>query len=191
MLPFSRRRAGRGHSGTTMRMMTRVAAFWMVAAADAAMPGFMVTLENVGRTPTRTSLIGVLRKFGAHVDLHETANAAGEPIGTIIVTGHRTGSIHIQLHEFPELIEELPAIAALVAGLRALGVQPEKRPDGFTSHGPGTLSGGVADAAGDRRLPVTFAGTALAAGAPSRREDANGVSISYPTFFETVARLVA
>jgi 3-phosphoshikimate 1-carboxyvinyltransferase len=94
-------------------MMRGVAAFWMVAAA--AIPESVVTLENVGRNPTRTAPTGVLRKFGAHVDLHETANAAGEPIGTIIVTGDRTGSIHIQPHEVPELIDELPAIAALAA----------------------------------------------------------------------------
>jgi 3-phosphoshikimate 1-carboxyvinyltransferase len=89
------------------------AAFWMVAAA--AKPGSLVTLEDVRLNPTRAALVGVLRKFGAHVDPHETANAAGEPIGTIIVTGDRTGSIHIQPREVPELIDELPAIAALAA----------------------------------------------------------------------------
>src|SRR5262249_56084924 len=88
-------------------------AFWMVAAA--ALPGSVVTIEHVGLNPTRTALIGVLRKFGANVDLRETAAAAGEPIGTIIVTGDRTGSVHIQPHEVPELIDELPAIAALPA----------------------------------------------------------------------------
>jgi 3-phosphoshikimate 1-carboxyvinyltransferase len=191
------------------------AAFWMVAAA--AMPGSVVTLEDVGLNPTRTALIGVLRRFGAHVDLRETAKAAGEPIGTIIVTGDRTGSVHIQPHEVPELIDELPAIAALaahsgevrvdgaaelrvkesdriaalVAGLRALGVEADERPDGFTIHGSGTPSGGVADAAGDHRLAMAFAIAALAAQAPSRIEGADVVSISYPSFFETLDRLVA
>src|SRR4029077_12747382 len=88
-------------------------AFWMVAAA--ALPGSVVTIEEVGLNPTRTALIGVLRKFGANVDLRETAREAGEPIGTIIVTGDRTGSVHIQPYEVPELIDELPAIAALAA----------------------------------------------------------------------------
>jgi 3-phosphoshikimate 1-carboxyvinyltransferase len=191
------------------------AAFWMVAAA--AMPGSVVTLEDVGLNPTRTALIGVLRRFGAHVDLRETAKAAGEPIGTITVTGDRTGSVHIQPHEVPELIDELPAlaalaahrgevrvdgaaelrvkesdrIAALVAGLRALGVEADERPDGFTIHGSGTPSGGVADAAGDHRLAMAFAIAALAAQAPSRIEGADAVSVSYPGFFETLDRLVA
>lgn len=191
------------------------AAFWMVAAA--AMPGSVVTLEDVGLNPTRTALIGVLRRFGAHVDLRETAKAAGEPIGTIIVTGDRTGSVHIQPDEVPELIDELPAlaalaaqrgevrvdgaaelrvkesdrIAALVTGLRALGVEADERPDGFTIHGSGSPSGGVADAAGDHRLAMAFAIAALAGQAPSRIEGADVVAISYPGFFETLDRLVA
>lgn len=190
------------------------AAFWMVAAA--AMPGSVVTLDDVGLNPTRTALIGVLRRFGANVDLCERANAGGEPIGTIIVTGDRTGSVHIQPDEVPELIDELPAlaalaahsgevrvdgaaelrvkesdrIAALVAGLRALGIEADERPDGFTIHGSGTPSGGVADAAGDHRLAMAFAIAALAARAPSRIEGADAVSISYPSFFETLDRLV-
>jgi 3-phosphoshikimate 1-carboxyvinyltransferase len=191
------------------------AAFWMVAAA--ALPGSSVTIDDVGLNPTRTALIGVLRKFGANVDLRETASKAGEPIGTIIVTGDRTGSVYIQPHEVPELIDELPAIAALaahsgevrvdgagelrvkesdriaalVAGFRALGVHADERPDGFTIHGSGALRGGVADAAGDHRLAMAFAIAALAAEAPSRITGAEAVAISYPGFFETLDRLVA
>jgi|KBSSwiStaDraftv2_1062776.scaffolds.fasta_scaffold84382_2 3-phosphoshikimate 1-carboxyvinyltransferase len=191
------------------------AAFWMVAAA--ALPGSQVTIEDVGLNPTRTALIGVLRRFGAHVDLRETANAAGEPIGTIIVTGERTGSVHIKPDEVPELIDELPAIAALaaqsgevrvdgaeelrvkesdriaalVAGFRALGVQAEERRDGFTIHGSGAPAGGVADAAGDHRLAMAFAIAALVAQGPSRIEGADVVGISYPGFFQTLDRLVA
>jgi 3-phosphoshikimate 1-carboxyvinyltransferase len=191
------------------------AAFWMVAAA--ALPGSEVTIEDVGLNPTRTALIGVLRRFGANVDLRETATAAGEPIGTIIVRGDRTGSVHIRPHEVPELIDELPAIAALaahsgevhvdgaeelrvkesdriaalVAGFRSLGVHADERPDGFTIHGSGAPAGGVADAAGDHRLAMAFAIAALAAEAPSRIEGADVVAISYPGFFDTLDRLVA
>jgi 3-phosphoshikimate 1-carboxyvinyltransferase len=191
------------------------AAFWMVAAA--ARPGSEITIEDVGLNPTRTALIEVLRRFGANVDLRETAAAAGEPIGTIIVQGRHTGSVHVKPHEVPELIDELPAIAALaaqsgevrvdgaeelrvkesdriaalVAGFRALGVDADERRDGFTIHGSGALSGGVADAAGDHRLAMAFAIAALAADAPSRIEGADAVAISYPGFFATLDRLVA
>ena len=191
------------------------AAFWMVAAAS--LPGSEVTIEDVGLNPTRIALVEVLRRFGANVDLRATSQAAGEPIGTIIVTGDRTGSVHITSHEVPALIDELPAIAALaahsgevrvdgaeelrvkesdriaalVAGFRALGIHCDERRDGFTIHGSGAPRGGVADAAGDHRLAMAFAIAALAAEAPSRIEGADVVAVSYPEFFATLDRLVA
>jgi 3-phosphoshikimate 1-carboxyvinyltransferase len=187
----------------------------MVAAA--ALPGSEVTIEGVGLNPTRTALVGVLRRFGARVDVQETAADAGEPIGTIIVSADRAGTVEIQPHEVPELIDELPAIAALaahsgevsvhgaaelrvkesdriaalVAGFRALGIDADERPDGFTIRGSGVPSGGVADAAGDHRLAMAFAIAALAAEGPSRIEGADVVAVSYPDFFETLDRLVA
>ena len=43
------------------------AAFWMAAAAG--LPGSRVEIEGVGLNPTRTALIGVLRRFGARVEV--------------------------------------------------------------------------------------------------------------------------
>src|SRR6202040_444598 len=59
------------------------AAFWMVAAAS--LPGSRVEIDDVGLNPTRTGLIDVLRRFGAVVNVVETAGEAGEPRGTITV----------------------------------------------------------------------------------------------------------
>jgi 3-phosphoshikimate 1-carboxyvinyltransferase len=210
----------RGHqAGTGQTLLVpgdfSSAAFWMVATA--ALPGSEITIEDVGVNPTRTALVDVLRRFGARVDVHETANAAGEPIGTIVVRGDRTGSVEIEPHEVPALIDELPAlaalaahggevsvrgaselrvkesdrIAALVAGFRALGINADERTDGFLIHGSGTPTGGVADACGDHRLAMAFAIAALAAEAPSRIEGADVVAVSYPGFFETLQQLVA
>jgi 3-phosphoshikimate 1-carboxyvinyltransferase len=190
------------------------AAFWMVAAA--ALPGSKVTLDEVGLNPTRTGLIDVLRRFGARVDVQTTSTTAGEPFGTITVTGERTGTVEIAPAEVPSLIDELPAIAALaahggevivrgaeelrvkesdriavlVSGFRALGIEAEERPDGFAIRGSGTPAGGVADAHGDHRMAMAFAVAALAADAPSRIEGSDAVVISYPGFFETLGQLV-
>jgi 3-phosphoshikimate 1-carboxyvinyltransferase len=187
----------------------------MVAAA--ALPGSHVTIDDVGLNPTRTALVDVLRRFGARVEVEHTTIHAGEPAGTVSVTGDRTGVIEIAPGEVPALIDELPAIAALAAhggeigvsgaaelrvkesdritalveGLRALGIQADERADGFLVHGAGTPSGGVADARGDHRLAMAFAIAALAAEAPSRIEGSEAVAISYPEFFETLNRLVA
>src|SRR3954447_11831014 len=89
------------------------AAFWLVAAA--ALPGSRVEIEDVGLNPTRTALLGVLRRFGARVHVEVTTSPAGEPRGVVSVEGDRTGSLDIAAEEVPGLIDELPAIAALAA----------------------------------------------------------------------------
>jgi 3-phosphoshikimate 1-carboxyvinyltransferase len=191
------------------------AAFWMVAAAS--LPGSSVTLEQVGLNPSRTALIDVLRRFGARVDVLPMSVAAGEPLGTIVVTGERLGSVDITPDEVPGLIDELPAIGALAAhggqvtvrgagelrikesdrittlvtGFRNLGIDADEYQDGYTVHGSGAPSGGVADAAGDHRMAMAFAVAALAARRPSQIQGSDAVVISYPGFFETLQRLVA
>jgi 3-phosphoshikimate 1-carboxyvinyltransferase len=191
------------------------AAFWMVAAA--ALPGSRVEIEDVGLNPTRTALINVLRRFGAHVEVHQAQVHAGEPLGTIVVEHRQTGRAVITAEEVPGLIDELPAIAALAAhggevsvqgagelrvkesdriealvtGFRGLGIEAEERPDGFVIHGAGSPKGGTANARSDHRMAMSFAIAALAARAPSRIEGSDAVVISYPGFFETLDRLVA
>ena len=194
------------------------AAFWLVAAA--ALPGSRIEIEDVGLNPTRTALLGVLRRFGARVDVEVTTSSAGEPRGNVAVEGDRTGSLDIAPEEVPGLIDELPAIAALaahggqvtvrgaselrvkesdriaalVAGFRALGIDADERTDGFVVAGPaaGTTrpAGGRADARGDHRMAMAFAIAALAAERPSTIDGSEVVAISYPGFFETLGRLV-
>lgn len=190
------------------------AAFWMVAAA--ALPGSRIEIEDVGLNPTRTALIDVLRRFGARVQVEVTGSEAGEPRGTVVVEGDRTGTVAIAPAEVPALIDELPAIAALaahggevtvggaaelrvkesdriaalVAGFRRLGIEADERPDGFSIRGAGAPEGGTADAHGDHRIAMALAIAALAARRPSTIEGADAVVISYPGFFDTLARLV-
>jgi 3-phosphoshikimate 1-carboxyvinyltransferase len=139
----------------------------------------------------------------------------GEPQGTVNVSHEALRHVEIQPSEVPGLIDELPAlaalathgggltvrgagelrvkesdrIAALVAGLRALGADVDEYADGFRVSGERRLSGGVADAAGDHRLAMAFAVAALGAEEDSRIRGAESVSISYPEFFDTLERL--
>ena len=193
------------------------AAFWLVAAA--ALPGSRVEIEAVGLNPTRTALLGVLRRFGARVHVEMAADESGEPRGTVLVEGDRAEAIAITPEEVPGLIDELPAIAALaahggevtvrgagelrvkesdrisalVAGFRALGIDADECDDGFVVRGRSGKrpAGGVADARGDHRMAMAFAIAALAAEGPSTINGAEAVDISYPGFFETLERLVS
>lgn len=193
------------------------AAYWLVAAA--ALPGSRIEVESVGLNPTRTALLDVLRRFGARVTVEIAAGEAGEPRGSVVVEGDRVGRVAIVPDEVPGLIDELPAIAALAAhggevdvrgaaelrvketdrisalaaGLRALGLDADERPDGFTvapPSGPRRPAGGVADARGDHRMAMAFAIAALGAEQPSTIEGADAVVISYPDFFTTLDALV-
>ena len=195
------------------------AAFWLVGAA--ALPGSRIDIDDVGLNPTRSSLLGVLRRFGAKVEVHVTTTDAGEPRGTVIVEGDRTGRLEIAPDEVPALIDELPAIAALAAhggevivhgagelrvkesdriatlvtGFRALGIDADEQPDGFVIRGPRAdgrrPGGGRADAQGDHRMAMAFAIAALAADGPSSIDGAEVVAISYPGFFATLEHLVS
>lgn len=191
------------------------AAFWMIAAAS--LPGSSVTIDRVGLNPSRTALIDVLRRFGASIEVIPESVAAGEPLGTIIVTGNDPGQLEIAPDEVPGLIDELPAISALAArggqvtihgagelrvkesdrittlvtGFRNLGIEADEHGDGYTIRGTGTPRGGVAHAGGDHRMAMAFAVAALSAQGPSTVEGAEAVVISYPGFFETLERLIA
>ena len=197
------------------------AAFWLVAAA--ALPGSRVAIEEVGLNPSRTALIGVLRRFGAHVEVQIGGTEAGEPRGTITVEAGHAGILEIAPEEVPGLIDELPAIGALaahggevtvhgatelrvkesdrigalVAGFRAMGIDADEHPDGFTVGGSRSREsnarrarGGTADARGDHRMAMAFAIAGLGAEQPTTILGADSVAISYPGFFETLDRLV-
>jgi 3-phosphoshikimate 1-carboxyvinyltransferase len=190
------------------------AAFWLVAAA--ALPGSRIEIEEVGLNPSRTALLGVLRRFGARVDVEVVETKAGEPRGRIMVEADRAGTLEIGPEEVPGLIDELPAvgalaahggevtvrgaselrvkesdrIAALVAGFRALGIEADEHADGFSVRGGGRARGGTADARGDHRMAMAFAIAGLGAEQSSTIVGADAVGISYPGFFETLNRLV-
>jgi 3-phosphoshikimate 1-carboxyvinyltransferase len=207
------RQIGRGQTLTVPGDFSS-AAYWMVAAAS--LPGSRIEIENVGLNPTRTALVGVLRRFGARVEVLSGEVVADEPRGTVIVEGDRLGSVHIGPEEVAGLIDELPAIAALaahggqiavrgaaelrikesdriatlVAGFRGLGIQADETDDGYVIQGGGPPSGGRADAHGDHRMAMAFAVAALGAERPSQIDGSDAVVISYPGFFHTLGRLV-
>jgi 3-phosphoshikimate 1-carboxyvinyltransferase len=184
------------------------AAFWMVAAA--ALPGSHVEIEDVGLNPTRTGLIDVLRRFGARVDVRETGAEAGEPRGTIVVDGDRTGSVIIGPDVVPGLIAELPAIAAraapdgevhvagaselrvmesdrisaLAEGLGQMGAAVEERPDGLTVEGGHPLKGATLNAHDDHRIAMALSVAGLRAEGETQILGAECASISFPQFYE-------
>lgn len=189
------------------------AAFFSVAAA--ALPGSDVSIVEVGLNPTRAALLDVLRRAGAVVDAGIDDAWHGEPVGRLRVRHGTLADVVITPEEVPEVIDELPAlaalgtfggsvtvsgagelrvkesdrIAALVAGLRAMGADADERPDGFQVRAGTPLTGGTVQAHGDHRLAMAFAIAALGATGPTRIEGADAVAVSYPSFFDDLDRL--
>jgi 3-phosphoshikimate 1-carboxyvinyltransferase len=189
------------------------AAVW--AAAAAALPGSAVQIDDVLLNPRRLGFIRALRAMGADITVAVTREAAGESTGTIRVRHGGHGACTIAGPDVPDLIDELPVLAAraalggslevsgaaelrvkesdrisaLVRGLRARGVSADERPDGFVIDGTRRPAGGAADAAGDHRLVMAFALVGLGAGGPTTVRGADAVAVSYPDFARDLAAL--
>jgi 3-phosphoshikimate 1-carboxyvinyltransferase len=187
------------------------------AAAAAALPGSSVQLRGVGLNPHRLGFLAALERLGARVTIDQTGESAGEPMGTITVAHGSFGSATIGAADVPALIDELPVLAAcaalggrldvtgaselrvkesdritaLVAGLRALGVNADERPDGFLIDGSRRPRGGTVNAHGDHRLVMAFALVGLGASGSTTIDGAEAVAVSYPGFASDLAELVA
>jgi len=193
------------------------AAFWIAGAAGR--PGSEVMVRGVGLNPRRTALLDVLRRMGADVDAApETAAEPGEPIGTVTVRGAALRGTTVRGAEIPNLIDELPALAAAAAlaegetvirdaaelrvkesdrirttveSLRFFGVDAEERPDGLVGRGLARLQApsGALPSHGDHRIAMTLALLALAGPAPADLANVGCVQTSYPTFWAHLAHL--
>ena len=182
------------------------AAFLLAAAA--AVPGARAVVDGVGLNPTRTAFLGVLRRFGAEVDVTPGALAA-EPRGRIAVRGAALRAVVIEPGEVAGLIDELPLVGVLGAfargttvvtgagelrvkesdrietfarAARALGIEVETFEDGFAVHGPAKLHAGAVETKGDHRIAMAFAVAGRAAGVDVRLDDPDCVAVSFPGF---------
>ncbi|MFN2420758.1 MAG: 3-phosphoshikimate 1-carboxyvinyltransferase [Gemmatimonadota bacterium] len=191
--------------------LSSAAPFLVLAASS---PGGAIVAEDVGLNPTRSGLLTILRRMGAEVATELKATGP-EPRGTIRVAGERLVGVEIAGDEVPRAIDELPLVAvlatqaqgvtrvagagelrvkesdrieAITTGLRAMGARIEATDTGFEVEGPTRLRGCALDAAGDHRIAIALAVAARLARGPSRLEGAEWVVISYPDFFEDLAR---
>jgi 3-phosphoshikimate 1-carboxyvinyltransferase len=190
------------------------AAVW--ASAAAAFAGGSVRIDGVCLNPRRLGFVRVLERMGARVTLDQH-DAAGEPCGTMTIRHDGHHATAIAPEDIPDLVDELPVLAAraalggalavsgagelrvkesdritaLVTGLRELGVRADERPDGFIVDGSRRPTGGTVDAAGDHRLVMAFAVVGLGATGPTRIRGASAVDVSYPGFTRDLAALVS
>lgn len=191
------------------------AAFWLVAAA--AQPGSELIVRGVGLNDTRTGILKVLVRMGAHIAEEIQNLDEGEPFGTLILKGQGLKGTTIGGSEIPNVIDELPILAvagalaegktiikdaeelrvketdrisAVVKNLRAFGVEVEERPDGMeiTGSGGAPLKAGRVESFGDHRIAMAFAVAGLFAEGESVISGAECVDTSYPGFENDLKR---
>jgi 3-phosphoshikimate 1-carboxyvinyltransferase len=81
-------------------------------------------------------------------------------------------------------VKESDRLAAMAAGLAALGVEHRLLPDGLWVRGSPSLAGGMVDSRGDHRIAMAFAVAALRARGPIEITDVANVATSFPGFEE-------
>jgi 3-phosphoshikimate 1-carboxyvinyltransferase len=188
------------------------AIFLLVAAT--LIPGSDLTIVDVGLNPTRSGALEVLRRMGARLDIEVLREECGEPVGSVRARASSLEGVAIRGEEIPSLIDEIPAlaiaaahaegetnvtgaselrvkesdrIAALVAGLEALGARARALPDGMVVEGPASWSGGAIDEYGDHRIALAFALAGLISGKPVRIRRSEAVNTSFPEFWDLVS----
>ncbi len=183
------------------------AAFFLVAAS--IIPGSELRLKQVGLNPRRTGLLHALRLMGADITEENPAEQGGEPVADLVVRHAPLKGARIPEALVPDMIDEFPALfvaaaaaegqtvvsgaaelrvkesdrlAAMAAGLRALGMQVDETDDGATLHGGIALGSGTIESHGDHRIAMAFAIAGQISGGEVRINDIANVATSFPDF---------
>jgi 3-phosphoshikimate 1-carboxyvinyltransferase len=193
------------------------AAFWIAAAA--ALPGADLTIVNLGLNGSRTGLLSVLTRMGAHLN-ESISDSSCEPFGTVRVYGRKLRGTKIAGPEIANVIDELPIIAAIAAiadgdteirdahelrvketdriaamatNLRAFGVQVTEHDDGMTVHGGGgeKLTGAKVGSFGDHRIAMSCAVLGLFSKGETTITETGCIATSYPTFQDDMHKIAS
>jgi len=156
----------------------------------------------------------VLREMGGQVETR-VESTDPEPVGTIIARTSSLRGIVVDPALAPSLIDEVPAlavaaahapgsfvlseaaelrlkesdrIAAMAEGLSLLGARVAERPDGLVIEGSAPLRGATVRSHDDHRIAMALSVAALSATGASEIEGAESVAVSFPEFFDVLAR---
>ncbi|WP_188431132.1 3-phosphoshikimate 1-carboxyvinyltransferase [Kroppenstedtia guangzhouensis] len=183
------------------------AAFLIVAAL--IVPGSRLMIRDVGLNPTRTGILDVLQKMGGELEIIQTGEWNGEPVGDVTVSHSSLTGVEIGGDTIPRLIDEIPVlavaatqaagntvirdaaelkvkesdrIAATAQELRKLGGRVEETDDGLVIEGKTPLTGGPCDSHGDHRIGMAMAVAGLVAAGRTTVTRVEAIDVSFPEF---------
>lgn len=190
------------------------AAFFIVLAS--VLPNSAVMIKNVGVNPTRSGILDVMEKMGAHIKLENKRISAGEDVCDIYVESSSLKGTVIEGSIIPRLIDELPVITvaaafaegrteirdaaelkvketnritAVVNEFSKCGVDISETSDGMIINGGKALYGDDFKTYKDHRMAMSLAVLAQMAEGDSTIDDEKCVEISYPGFFKDLYSL--
>ncbi len=212
--------ANRRLTGTIVRIPgdPSSAAFPIVAALID--PGSQVTIRNVMVNPLRAGLFTTLIEMGADLRLGNERAEGGEPVADITVIASALHGVEVPASRAPSMIDEYPILAiaaafargrtvmhglaelrvkesnrlaAVVAGLRACGVEAFEEGDSLVVEGTGSTPAGGADvlAHDDHRIAMSFLVMGLGARQSVTVDSGEMIATSFPNFVELMQSLGA
>lgn len=103
-------------TGGSFQVPSDVSASAFFAVAAACLKDSHIMMQNVGLNSTRSGFLEVLRRLGAKIEISNTRDTAGEPIGTIEVfgggeLGGTPGTRVIKGEMIANIIDEIPILA--------------------------------------------------------------------------------
>jgi 3-phosphoshikimate 1-carboxyvinyltransferase len=194
------------------------AAFPVVAALITR--GSRLAIRDVMVNPLRTGLFTTLCEMGADLRIEHERRHGGERLADLVVAASRLYAVEVPAERAPSMIDEYPLLAvaaafatgrtamhglaelrvkesnrlsAVVAGLRACGVEAWEEGDSLYVEGVGREPRGGAEvfSDGDHRLAMSFLVMGLGAQRPVSVDRAEMIATSFPGFVPLMQSLGA
>lgn len=191
------------------------AAFFIAGAC--LVPDSEILIKQVNLNETRTGFIEALKNMGANIEIFNTTEQGGEPVGDIFVkSSSGLKGINVQGDIIPKLIDEFPIlcviatqaegktvikdakdlrakesdrIKAMTSELKKMGVKIKEFEDGVEIEGPCRLIGTEVYSYKDHRIAMALSIAGLIAEGETKIKDADCVDISFPEFYELLEML--
>jgi len=170
--------------------------------------------------PLRTGLLTTLREMGADISLSNERDEGGEKVADLTVRASELHGVEVPASRAPSMIDEYPILgvaaafasgrsvmhglselrvkesdrlAAIVAGLRACGVDARDEGDSLIVEGQSSTppGGGDVQAHHDHRIAMSFLVMGLAAQRSVTVDSADMIATSFPGFVPLMRSLGA
>ena len=180
-----------------------------------------ITIKNVGINETRCTLIEILKKMGADINIQNHSICCGEEVADIEVSSSALCGISIEKESIPKIIDEIPILSiaacfaegetsitdagelrfkesdrlmAIEEGLNKIGISYKSSDDSIVIEGNRDLNISkevYIDSFGDHRIAMSFLVAGLRFDSGVHVKDCKNIDTSFPSFFETFSSLGA